>query len=334
MGTVKGKSVSSFGSSSDGTGSGGGLGPCTAVYYYFYQLDSEGYKIFEEWTFLYYEGNCSGQDTSNPGTGTNTNYTGTGPGGSGGGGYGGNTPPANNTMVSKTIITTNDRPCVTDIVNTIKINESIYLDINNLFDKTTVSTMVNTIANSTNYNVTLTEAVIPNTIDNLGNVSMYNATTITKNGAITTTLNTNYLNAATDLSVARTILHELVHTYFTYGISYNSTDPNFIDFEKENALLFTQGVPKNDQNDAQHKQMAETYVNGLTVLLVKFANSRGITSPTADQSLESYCNDLAWGGLQGTPAYQLFMPGFKYRIDNNIQNENTNATGSTKVKGC
>ncbi len=120
-----GKSVSSFGSSSDGTGSGGGLGPCTAVYYYFYQLDSEGYKIFEEWTFLYYEGNCSGQDTSNPGTGTNTNYTGTGPGGGGGGGYGGNTPPAqDNTLISALMndpnsLTTDQKTQLQTILNNI-----------------------------------------------------------------------------------------------------------------------------------------------------------------------------------------------------------------------
>ncbi|MDP9047576.1 MAG: hypothetical protein M3N14_05520 [Bacteroidota bacterium] len=80
--------------------------------------------------------------------------------------------------------------------------------------------------------------------------------------------------------------------------------------------------------------MAASYVNGIAALLMEFANAKGITSPIAGVSLQNYCIRLAWGGLQGTPAYRLFFPGIQSDISNAINNENTNAPGSTHIKGC
>ncbi len=198
LGTVKAKSVSSFGSSSDGTGSGGGLGPCTAVYYYFYQLDSEGYKIFEEWTFLYYEGNCSGQDTSNPGTGTNTNYTGTGPGGGGGGGYGGNTATIANNVTNQCMHETVDKVLDPNGIN--RLQYALY----NLFNS------------STFLNLNISQS---------SSISDYGTTTaITRSGItnINITLNDQILPGSSKEFTAAVVIHEVLHAYmFANGLTAN-----------------------------------------------------------------------------------------------------------------
>lgn len=240
----------------------------------------------------------------------------------------------NLTSIQKVVIDANANPCIVSIVGTISNTINLNALVNNLFSTTTVANMVQTIANSSSYNVSLTQAVIADVTDAQGNVIRTNAQTVPARGTITITLNTNYLNSATDLSIARTIIHELIHTYFTYGIANSTTDPNFQAFVAENALLFTNGAPTADQNDAQHQQMAASYVNSLATLLEEFANAKGITSPIAGVTLHDYCVRLVWGGLQNTPAYQLFFPGNQFDIKTAINNENTNAPGSTRVKGC
>jgi len=196
-----------------------------------------------------------------------------------------------------------------------------------------VTGMINRIVNSTTWNVTIKEANIPLITDASGNSIQTNAKTTAENGSVIITFNDTYLNAATDLAVARTMIHESMHSYFVYGLGL-PLDVEYENFKVVHSLLFDKkGNPTNDQNLAQHQQMAIRYTNQIAALLEQYAVKNNITSPVPGLSLLDYCKDLAWGGLEGTKGYRLYAPD-KSRIESNIIKENTNDPTSTQKKGC
>jgi hypothetical protein len=147
-------------------------------------------------------------------------------------------------------------------------------------------------------------------------------------------LQTSYLSTASDLSVVRTILHESIHAYFVYAMQNSQSDQNFANLQYVYTALYdSNGSPQNDQNLAQHTQIAETYVQGLTDMLVAYANAHNITSPNS-QTIESYCNDLAWAGLFRTTAFINKSQADKDRINNNCYSEQQHDSNSTRPKGC
>jgi hypothetical protein len=93
------------------------------------------------------------------------------------------------------------------------------------------------------------------------------------------------------------------------------------------------GNPLNDQNDAQHEQIANKYVTQVGALLEAYAVSNGIQSPDPSMSLSEYCKDMAWGGLMNTKAYRKYAPN-KTRIEQHLLNEAKNNVNSTRKKGC
>lgn len=93
---------------------------------------------------------------------------------------------------------------------------------------------------------------------------------------------------ATDLSVARTILHESIHAYF---VALAIT--NYEEFKKALPDLFEaySGIKYGGDETVQHKEIANKWVDKIATALSNFGSKKGYDIP------HSYYEDLAWGGL-------------------------------------
>lgn len=139
--------------------------------------------------------------------------------------------------------------------------------------------------------------------------SLYNRST----GTVTSKFDTqSYLNA-TELSWARTVLHESVHAYF---VAYYSTNrPGFMG-------TYSQMVQ--DWNTYQtwepvhHEEFARSLVKEVAKALEEFGNLRGYSYN------KQFYEDMSWAGLEGTNTFQNGLSNSdKQRISNVIQIELT-----------
>ncbi|HVI45140.1 MAG TPA: hypothetical protein VM802_09720 [Chitinophaga sp.] len=194
-----------------------------------------------------------------------------------------------------------------------------------------MANMIYKISTDPNWKLIIKAAPIPDEVNSQGNLTTRNAQTIGVGSHVEITFNTNYLRTATDLSIARTLLHEMVHSYFTFALA-NTLDPDYNTFRELNTLLFVDESKAIDRS-VQHNQMANSYIKNISSILYAYTLVAGISSPRADMTIQQYCDALAWGGLTETEAYN------NYAVDkNNIQAillaELQSSQASTKVKSC
>jgi hypothetical protein len=148
------------------------------------------------------------------------------------------------------------------------------------------------------------------------------------NGFAIVTLNKDNLANATDLSIARTIMHEMLHAYLIFEAKYPSNcDLNNL----LNEYMKKNGIQILTQND-HHRLFVETkFLNDIEVELKKFATSVGYNVETLGNQ---YFKDMAWGGLQFTDVYNSLSPAEKLRISNILNSEaNSSPSGNTSPKG-
>lgn len=125
------------------------------------------------------------------------------------------------------------------------------------------------------------------------------ATTSADNNGNYTTFNTDYLPNSTNMSVARTMLHEAAHAYLNYlRPTVNKTYPQ----------LFEDYVAGMNANAAQHQEIARSFVNDIGYALKVYGNGLGI------QAYDTYYVDMAWGGLQGTTYFNALPEAERVRI--------------------
>ena len=113
----------------------------------------------------------------------------------------------------------------------------------------------------------------------------YNSTT----GTVTTTFDAGKFGQATDLAVARTMLHESVHAYL---LAYSKNSP--LEFRKNFAQLlqdYNDLKYGGNANSIQHAEFARNFVNDIALALMGFGSKMGYNLA------EQYYKDLAWGGL-------------------------------------
>ena len=164
-----------------------------------------------------------------------------------------------------------------------------------------------------------------------GNTGNSNASTSPfYNNGVTTTFSSSNLSNATDLSIARTMFHEVVHAYFVTVQNLNLTVEERSQLMGDNWFAL---VPKLVPNQG-HALFASNFVNDIASSLYEYANKHNI-----NVSLQ-YCKDLAWGGLthyapNGNQNYEL-APWFiqnvpsssdRQRILNNIDKEQNGKIG-------
>ncbi|PCE63117.1 hypothetical protein [Sediminicola luteus] len=130
-------------------------------------------------------------------------------------------------------------------------------------------------------------------------------------GYATTTFDSKKFANATDLSVARTILHESVHAFLV--IEFRNSPQAFSKSYPE--LIKEYNRTKKNFNDLQHEEFTRKHVGLIGGALEAFGKLKGYNVP------RQYYDDLAWGGLTGTKAFKKKSPSEKNRILDVIQSE-------------
>ncbi|HLL44380.1 MAG TPA: hypothetical protein VK369_14620 [Segetibacter sp.] len=157
--------------------------------------------------------------------------------------------------------------------------------------------------NSTYWNWFITEGDLPENV---------NATTQVNSGIAVTTLDYNKLKDATNLSVARTMLHEMIHSYLTLYFQYDG-----INAKKEypEVLEAWQASNNPDYNEIQHTEIEKNFVYDIAESLSEYGQNVGLIS--VDSSIY---RDLSWGGLD-FESNNLLTQTDKNRIQDRINAE-------------
>ncbi|WP_025143815.1 hypothetical protein [Pedobacter jeongneungensis] len=263
--------------------------------------------------------------------------TGNGDGGGSGGGTGGNTSGEDSYEFPEATLDKTARPCLQSILLDLKASANVLSSLKKIFNYETgmnnVSAIFEKVATTPGWNVKIGEKEIPDEEDPYtGIITQTNADTYGLNGSVHIDFNKTLLNAGTNLSIARTMIHESMHAYFLYGMA-KANEPGYAAFVEANDLLYKKdGGEVKDKEQAQHELIAKKYVEQLAGMLAFYARINNITSPDASLTIDEYCKDLAWGGLMKTKAYRA-APN-KSRIESNVLKEAQHSQGSTTKKDC
>ncbi len=145
-----------------------------------------------------------------------------------------------------------------------------------------------------------------------------------------TKIGPTYKNKATKISIARTILHEMLHAYMISHID-DVNAGNTVDIKKFIQLwqyIRTKTAPGGSSQPAQHEYMAQRFIPPLRDALKEWDGAK--------QSIQYYV-DLAWGALFNTNTFNHFHPiGSTSRTRimnrNSAEDNNSNSNG-TRPKG-
>jgi len=152
------------------------------------------------------------------------------------------------------------------------------------------------------------------------------------NGWSTITIDPNVNSQATDLSIARTIMHEVLHAYLLFETQF----PSDCDLN----CLLTKYIIKYgsiDLNPTHHNLFVETkFLNDIALELQNFAVSMGYNPNTLGG--DQFFKDMAWGGLTSTNVFKSLPSSEKTRIINTIgaelYNKNYSGTFPKGIKAC
>lgn len=138
------------------------------------------------------------------------------------------------------------------------------------------------------------------------------------NGRIGVHLNYNNLSSATDLSAARTIIHESIHAYLAV---YFASDPvlSKAEYPVQFDTWFSRESNGLTINRTQHDLMISNFLSDISDALEQFGVIRGYNLP------KQFYNDMSWGGLLDLlKDYNPISELDKARIKNTILAEETN----------
>ena len=129
-----------------------------------------------------------------------------------------------------------------------------------------------------------------------------------ENGLVKIIFGQDYLNAATDLAIARTVIHELVHAFLHYQVDSNPGS--------DISQTLSQVIVQTGQNPVtpQHDLMANDFVDAMANALSTWHNS-----PATDPLVYDH---LAWsGGMKNSETFLFKDPVFKSDVDRRDQSE-------------
>lgn len=135
-------------------------------------------------------------------------------------------------------------------------------------------------------------------------------TKLTSKGVLSI-LDYDQLENATNLSIARTIIHEMVHVYLTLYYRYDQ-----IKAIKDFPAIYNAWQIKKyaDYNQIQHDEIEKTFVNDIASALKEYGDN------TNTDANDIIYNDLAWGGLNVQNS-RLLTDKEKRRIQNRLSTE-------------
>nr|WP_315155112.1 hypothetical protein [uncultured Flavobacterium sp.] len=119
---------------------------------------------------------------------------------------------------------------------------------------------------------------------------------------------TNNDNPPTDLSVATTMVHEIIHAYLISLLEENKTcgASGICDFPIIYDAYVQQQITKDPNKipEAHHELIAEKYVNSIALTIQEFHTGQPVVSGFPYQVYL----DMAWGGLIGTYVFNKTYP--------------------------
>ena len=128
------------------------------------------------------------------------------------------------------------------------------------------------------------------------------------------TLDKNYISSTSNLTIARTIIHEVFHAYIQQNIDDNRNATQKSDLVKDLDFLWKQSRYNGDMNLTQHEFMSQ-FVETMAHSLAVYDNYR--------HSMEYY-TALSWAGLETSSAYQNKTQQEKDAIQKIINYEKNN----------
>lgn len=232
---------------------------------------------------------------------------------SGGWGGGGSTSAPNSVS---TINTDQLKPCEVSIMNVLK----------GLSGNPLLTNLQKLAGTNSGYNWTVKDGRINDPSTTGFTSSGYDNST----SSASTTFDSQKFANATDLSFARTMLHESFHAYL---VVYFANDRALANAEYS-AMVDAYQIQHQSINDVHHVEMA-FWVANIANALEQYGQSKGYNLPS------QFYQDMSWAGLEGTQAYKDLPSADKKRIQDTIQTELTgndsngnNATQSGKSPGC
>jgi hypothetical protein len=144
-----------------------------------------------------------------------------------------------------------------------------------------------------------------------------------ESNTVTTVFDSQSWPNATDLSWARTILHEVMHAYL---VAYYST--NRSDFIGTYSQMVEDWNTYQNWPDVHHEEFARSLVTGIADALEEYGNERGYVLD------RQFYEDMSWAGLHNTTAFQRLPQSTRNRILNRIAVELTgkNINGVTTTQ--
>jgi hypothetical protein len=170
--------------------------------------------------------------------------------------------------------------------------------------------VVNFAGNTPNYNWNLKSDYLNGPTGSTNPPALYDFST----GSITTTFDSKTWTDATDLSWARTMLHESIHAYLATQFAINKKD-----FASSYSTMVSEWGVINDWNKLHHEEIARSIVNDVALALEEYGKSNGYNLPS------QFYQDMAWGGLQDTITFKSLPFVDQQRILNVISTELTGA---------
>ncbi len=136
------------------------------------------------------------------------------------------------------------------------------------------------LSNTPNWVWIIYEDVLPENINGI--------TQITSEGVLTI-LDDGKFEDATNLSAARTIIHEMIHAYLTLYFMYDAADAH-----KDYPAIVNAWATSKDQdyNKIQHDEIERSFIGEIAMALDEYSETVGLIN------VDKYVyTDLAWGGL-------------------------------------
>lgn len=159
---------------------------------------------------------------------------------------------------------------------------------------------------------------------NTSSTSSYDAVNHTCNTTIKFKI--SYLENATDLSIARTAIHESLHAIFVYMIEedllLDSNGNADVGFEQlvQAYIDYKSGLP--EYLGIAHHQLMSDFVDDMALSLSNYSSANGYNSQNGNDITLEFCKKLCWSGLTTTQEFLTLYP--KYIDPSDATNNPTN----------
>ncbi len=211
------------------------------------------------------------------------------------------------------IIGDNVTPCVTNIITKLTEKDTYYSVIPDISTGEGASHIIQQILdmfnNSDQFGLTIDVAQLGTNSEGY----QINGQTTTNDSGWDINLDSDLVTQGTQLSIAKTIIHEAIHTFILKTLQKNRSSEMTQDLNS----LWQKFENEDDQfNLTQHEFMAQ-YVDAFSLSLAAWDNH---------QQSPEYYKMLSWGGLESSSTYQNLNNQTEIQIT--IQNERFNRKGA------